>query len=88
VSSDDVDLLELQDRYNQLVEKSVILSKEIAAKLEEFGRHRKEIIYIREQFEKQGKAIKESEDLVEKHEGELKSALDNQTNAQSQNNTG
>jgi predicted nucleic acid-binding Zn-ribbon protein len=87
VSSDNVDLLELQDRYNQLVEKSVLLSREIASKLEEFGRHRKEIIYIREQFEKQGREVKESDSLIEKHEEELKSALDSQTNGQPQDNS-
>ena len=86
--SSEFDRLEMQDRYNYLIEKSVELSKEIAAKLEEFGRHRKEIIYIIEQFVNNNANLQEPARVVEKHQKDLESALEVLDDAKSQNNPG
>lgn len=75
MNSDDIDLVELKDRYNYLVERYILLAKELAPKLEEFGRCKKEIEFINEQFAKKSQELVDSEKLMEKYEEDLKSSI-------------
>ena len=50
IVSCDTDSLELLDRYNFLMEKYVILSDELAKKLEEFGRIKNELEIIFDEY--------------------------------------
>jgi hypothetical protein len=74
--SSDFDALEMQERYNFLIEKSVALSREISAKLEEFGRYRKEIIFILEQFKNNNANLEEPQRVVDEHQKDIEEELE------------
>ena len=67
----DTDLLELTDRYSTIVSRYGELAIEIAQKLDQFGKYRKELHILREEFAKHGYTPENSQDLVKKIEEEL-----------------
>jgi len=62
----DVDILELEERYNYLVKDYVDLSIELSTKLEKFGKIRKEIQLIIVEFDKRKHKVQEQKELEEK----------------------
>jgi len=65
VSLEDADVLELIDRYEFVVRKYVTLAKELAPKLEKFGKHKKELEVLTVEFDRRGIQPKDSEELKE-----------------------
>jgi hypothetical protein len=67
----DLDLLELIDRYTHISTKYGSLALEIAPKLEQFNKYRKELQYLVEQIEKKGVKPQDSEAVKKMLEEEL-----------------
>jgi len=64
---------DLINRYNSLIVTYVDLARELAPKLEKFGKYREELQYITMEFEKRGFDPKVPESLTALLEEELKS---------------
>jgi len=63
---------ELLQRYNSLISKYVELAKELAPKLEKFGKYREELQFITTQFQERGFDPQISDGLIKMVEDELK----------------
>jgi hypothetical protein len=70
---DQTTIEELLHRYNSLIGKYVELAKELAPKLEQFGKYREELQYISIEFKKRGFDPQIPESLSIMLEEELKS---------------
>ena len=68
---ENVDFLELLDRYNNLLHSYVNLAKDLAPQLEKFGKYRKELQIISVEFARRGYKPEESESLTKLVESEL-----------------
>lgn len=64
MSLEEVDILELLDRYNFIVRKYATLATELAPKLDKFGKYKKELQVLTVEFTRRGIHPKDSEDLV------------------------
>lgn len=88
---ENVELLDLVDRYNYLIKEYVQLSMEIAPKLEKFGKHRNELQIISAEFVRRGYQPSEPDGLkrmVEEELGKRKSTVDGVTQTdQNEGNT-
>lgn len=67
----DLELLDLVDRYTYLSKKYGDLALDLAPKLEQFGKYRKELQFILEQMKKKGLDPQDSEKIKELLEQEL-----------------
>lgn len=74
----DTDLQQLKDRYFFLLEKYTDLSLDLAKKLEEFGRIRKELQYIVAEFAKNNQEAPDPKHLQDKIEQFLSESKDAQ----------
>lgn len=71
MSLESVDLLDLVDRYNNLIKLYCELAIELAPKLEKFGKHKKELEIITVEFVKRGYKVEEPDSLKKMVEEEL-----------------
>lgn len=69
---ENVDILELLDRYNLLLKEYVELSIELSGKLEKFGRIRNELQILTVEFKKRGVEPKDPQELIEFFENKVK----------------
>lgn len=69
---DNVDTVDLLDRYKDLIEKYVKIAQELAPKLEKFGKYRQELQQITVEFISRGITTQDPESLVKVVEEELK----------------
>ncbi len=69
---ENVDTVDLLDRYRDLIEKYVKIAQELAPKLEKFGKYRQELQLITTEFVSRGVATQDPESLVKIVEEELK----------------
>jgi hypothetical protein len=70
-SLENVEFLELLDRYNDLLVRYVSLAKDLSPQLEKFGKYRKELQLISVEFVRRGFKPDEPESLVKLVESEL-----------------
>jgi hypothetical protein len=82
-----VDVLELKDRYNWLVQEYVKLATELAPKLEQFGRYRKELQFITAEFVRRGVNVDDPESLKKLIESEIEKRSDIEENDKASNKT-
>jgi len=68
---DNVDTLELLDRYNNIIKKYCEISIELAPKLEKFGKYREELQLLSAEFKKRGYVPEEQDSLKKLIEKEL-----------------
>jgi len=71
MSLDGADILELKDRYYYLMTKYVELAKELAPKLDKFGKYRKELQLLSVEFIKRGVSLEDPDGLKKLIEEEL-----------------
>lgn len=71
MSFEDADILELKDRYSYLMTKYVNLARELAPKLDKFGKYRKELQLLAVEFSRRGTTVEDSEVLKEQMQEEL-----------------
>ena len=79
---EDCDILELEDRYNYIAKKYVDLAKELAPKLEEFGRYRDELQTIVLEYVNRNKQPPQTDSLEE----EIKNEIERHQNDQDTDN--
>jgi len=66
-----IDILELVDRYNNLIKFYTELALEIAPKLDKFGKYKKELEILTVEFVKRGFKVEEPDSLKRMVEEEL-----------------
>ena len=70
MSLEDADTFELKDRYDFLIQKYVLLAKDLVPMLDKFGKYRQELQLISVEFQKRGVNVEDPQSLVELLEGE------------------
>lgn len=71
MSLEDFDILELQDRYLYLMTEYVNLARELAPKLDKFGKYRKELQLLTVEFSRRGVTVEDPDSLKKLIEAEL-----------------